>query len=40
MAATVVDGGITMGKLMKDPAILPAQVLHFRSYVRLLFDDV
>lgn len=39
MAVTVVDGGITMGKLMKDPAILPAQVLHFRNYVRLLFDD-
>ncbi len=40
MAVTVVDGGITMGKLMKDPAILPAQVLNFRNYVRLLFDDV
>jgi TetR/AcrR family transcriptional repressor of nem operon len=40
MASAIVDGGITLGKSMKDPSILPAQILHFRNYVRLLFDDV
>ncbi len=40
MASAIVDGGITLGKSMKDPTILPAQVLHFRNYVRLLFDDI
>jgi len=38
MAAALIDGGITLGKSLKDPKILPAQVLHFRNYVRLLFD--
>lgn len=37
-AAALVDGGITLGKALKDPKILPAQVLHFRAYIRLLFD--
>jgi hypothetical protein len=38
MAAALIDGGITLGKSLKDTKILPAQVLHLRNYVRLLFD--
>ena len=37
MMSCVVDGGIIMSKVLNDPAILPQQVLMFRSYVRLLF---
>ncbi len=39
MAAVVVDGAITLTKALKDRKILAAQVLLFRSYIRLLFDD-
>jgi AcrR family transcriptional regulator len=38
MANVIVDGGITLGKMYRDPAILPGQVLHFRNYVKLLFE--
>jgi AcrR family transcriptional regulator len=38
MASAIVDGGITLGKMYRDPAILPGQVLHFRNYVKLLFE--
>lgn len=38
MASAVVDGGITLGKMYHDPAILPGQVLQFRNYVKLLFE--
>jgi AcrR family transcriptional regulator len=37
MISCIVDGGIIMSKVLNDPAILPQQVLMFRSYVRLLF---
>jgi TetR/AcrR family transcriptional regulator, transcriptional repressor for nem operon len=37
-AAALIDGGITLSKALKDPKILPAQALHFRAYIRLLFD--
>lgn len=37
MLATVVEGGLILGRALRDPAILPRQVLQFRAYVRLLF---
>ncbi|MDI4656279.1 TetR/AcrR family transcriptional regulator [Xanthobacter autotrophicus] len=37
MLATVVEGGLVLGRALRDPAILPGQVLQFRAYVRLLF---
>ena len=38
MANALVDGGIIMGKIFKDPAILPKQVLLYRDLIRLIFQ--
>ena len=38
MANALVDGGIIMGKIFKDPAILPRQVLLYRDLIRLIFQ--
>jgi TetR/AcrR family transcriptional repressor of nem operon len=38
MMSCIVDGGIIMGKTLGDTAILPQQVLLFRSYIKLLFQ--
>jgi len=40
MISCIVDGAIIMGKALNDPAILPRQILLFRSYIRLLFQPV
>jgi AcrR family transcriptional regulator len=40
MVSCIVDGAIIMGKALDDPAILPRQILLFRSYIRLLFQPV
>ncbi|MCD7058296.1 TetR/AcrR family transcriptional regulator [Pelagibacterium xiamenense] len=37
MMSCITDGGIIMSKVLRDPGILPQQVLLFRSYVKLLF---
>jgi len=37
MVTNTVEGGIILSKAMRDPAILPAQVLLMRSYIKLLF---
>ncbi|MFG1349331.1 TetR/AcrR family transcriptional regulator [Xanthobacter autotrophicus] len=37
MLATVVEGGLVLGRALRDPSILPRQVLQFRAHVRLLF---
>lgn len=37
MVATVIEGGIVMSKVLKDPAILPQQILMLRSFIRLLY---
>jgi len=37
MAATLVEGGIVLGRALEDPTILPAQVMHYRDFIRLLF---
>lgn len=37
MVSTVIEGGIVMSKVLKDPAILPQQILMLRSFIRLLY---
>jgi hypothetical protein len=37
MAAAIVDGGITLSKTLKDPALLPQQVLLYRQFIRAVF---
>ena len=38
MVSTIVEGGIIMSKAMKDRKILAAQIILFRSYIKLLFS--
>jgi hypothetical protein len=33
----VIDGGIIMSKALHDPSLLPKQVMHYRSFVKLVF---
>lgn len=40
MVSCIVDGGIIMSKVLSDPSILPAQVLMFRTYVKLLYSPI
>ena len=40
MLSSVIEGGIIMSKVLDDPDILPHQLLHYRNYIRLVFDDV
>jgi TetR/AcrR family transcriptional repressor of nem operon len=37
MAATLVEGGLVMGRMLKDPTILPRQILLYRDLVRFIF---
>ena len=37
MVSTTVEGGIVMSRALRDPAVLPQQVLLLRSYIKLLF---
>jgi AcrR family transcriptional regulator len=37
MAATLVEGGLVLGRLLQDPKILPGQILLYRDFVRALF---
>ena len=37
MAATLVEGGLVMGRMLKDPSILPRQILLYRDLVRFIF---
>jgi TetR/AcrR family transcriptional regulator, transcriptional repressor for nem operon len=37
MAAALVEGGIILSKVFKDPSILPRQISAYRDFVRLLF---
>ncbi len=39
MLTSVIEGGIIMSRCLDDKHILPNQLLQFRNYVRLLFDD-
>jgi TetR/AcrR family transcriptional regulator, transcriptional repressor for nem operon len=40
MAATLVEGGLILGRLLKDVSILPRQVLLYRDFVRTIFLPV
>jgi AcrR family transcriptional regulator len=37
MASTLVEGGLILGRLLKDVTILPRQILLYRDYVRSVF---
>jgi AcrR family transcriptional regulator len=37
MAATLVEGGLVLGLMLKDVSILPRQVLLYRDFVRSIF---
>jgi TetR/AcrR family transcriptional regulator, transcriptional repressor for nem operon len=37
MAATLVEGGLILGRVLKDVTILPRQVLLYRDFIRTLF---
>ncbi|HET9714975.1 MAG TPA: TetR/AcrR family transcriptional regulator [Pseudolabrys sp.] len=38
MAATLVEGGLILGRVLQDQSILPRQVMLFRDFVRLVFS--
>ncbi|MBL8710092.1 MAG: TetR/AcrR family transcriptional regulator [Rhodospirillaceae bacterium] len=38
MVSTVIEGGIVISKVLRDPALLPQQILLLRSYIRLLYS--
>jgi hypothetical protein len=37
MLSAVVDGGIILSKVLKDPQELPRQVMLYRAFVRAVF---
>jgi TetR/AcrR family transcriptional regulator, transcriptional repressor for nem operon len=37
MAATLVEGGLILGRMMRDPGILPRQIRLYRDFVRAVF---
>jgi len=37
LVTSVMDGGIIMSKGLRDPSLLPAQVMHYRAFVKLVF---
>jgi AcrR family transcriptional regulator len=38
MVSSIVDGGIIVAKVTRDPSVLPKQVLLYRDFVRLVFQ--
>jgi TetR/AcrR family transcriptional regulator, transcriptional repressor for nem operon len=38
MISALVDGGIILSRALKDRRSLPAQIMHYRSYIKLLFE--
>jgi AcrR family transcriptional regulator len=39
-AATLVEGGLVLGRVLKDTTIVPRQILLFRDFVRLVFSPM
>lgn len=39
MLTSVIEGGIVISRCLDDKNILPSQILQFRDYIRLLFED-
>lgn len=37
MASAMVEGGMVLGRALRDPAILPGQVMLYRDYIRRIF---
>jgi hypothetical protein len=37
MAATLVEGGLVMGRMLNDATVLPRQILLFRDFIRGIF---
>jgi TetR/AcrR family transcriptional regulator, transcriptional repressor for nem operon len=37
MATTLVEGGIILSRVMKEPGVLPQQILAYRDFIRLVF---
>ncbi len=37
MAATLVEGGLVLGRMLQDPTILPRQIRLYRDFVRAVF---
>jgi TetR/AcrR family transcriptional repressor of nem operon len=37
MASTLVEGGLILGRVLKDVTILPRQILLYRDFIRSLF---
>ncbi|HEX7026457.1 MAG TPA: TetR/AcrR family transcriptional regulator [Gammaproteobacteria bacterium] len=40
MLSAIIEGGIVLSKVYADQAILVQQLLHYRTYIRFLFDRV
>jgi hypothetical protein len=39
MAATLVESGLVVGRLLKDMTVLPRQILLYRDYIRAVFGN-
>ena len=37
MAATLVEGGLVIGRLLQDMTVLPQQILLYRDYIQAVF---
>jgi TetR/AcrR family transcriptional repressor of nem operon len=37
-ASVIIDGGITLSKQLKDPVLLPKQVMLFRAFIKAVFE--
>ena len=38
MAATLVEGGLVMGRMLNDNSVLPKQILLYRDFVQMIFS--
>lgn len=38
MASTLVEGGLILGRALKDPRIVSSQVMLYREFVRVVFS--
>jgi AcrR family transcriptional regulator len=38
LLSSIMEGGIIMSKVLEDSDALPSQLLHYRNYIRLLFN--
>lgn len=39
MAATLVEGALILGRALRDPTILPRQILLYRDYLKIIFKN-